>query len=88
MPQPTLKPPLKNPCELKPSDVDAHMVLDDDGNPWHPLDPDPEPDTWQELVRAKFDEVTCMMQARPMLSMAIAAGAGYVLGRILTARSS
>lgn len=79
--------PLKNPCALKPSDVEAHATLDDDGNPWHPLDPDPST-SWREVLREKFDEATCALRARPMLSIAIAVGAGYVLGRALTARWS
>ena len=85
--QPTPKPALENPCTLKPSDVEAHAVLDDDGNPWHPLDPEP-PTPWTMLLREKLDEAAATLQARPMLSIAIAVGAGYVIGRVLTARSS
>ena len=82
-----MQPTLKNPHTLKPSDVEAHAVLDDDGNPWHPLDPAPAT-PWQVLLRDKLDEATAALQTRPMLGIAIAVAAGYLIGRVLTARSS
>lgn len=84
---------LKNPNELKPADVEAHNRFDDDGNPWNPLDPEPE-DTWRAWfdekraeLRCRYIKATRTIEEKPVMSLAIALGAGYVLGRILAGRS-
>ena len=80
---------LTDPCELKPSDVEAHLRLDDDGNPWRPLDPDePSAGGWQHFLREKLDVATAVLKEHSLVSMGIALGAGYVIGRMLAARSS
>jgi len=79
--------PLPNPSELKPSDLEAHMRLDDDGNPWNPLEPD-QPTAWELDLRASFDRLTALMKRNPIASAAIAMGTGYLLGRVLAARAS
>jgi hypothetical protein len=86
--------PLIDPDQLKPSEYEAHQRFDDDGNPWDPMTPEPD-DTWRDYFEDKLAELRCQyikatkaIDARPMVSLAIALGAGYVVGRILAARSS
>lgn len=81
-----MKPNLTDPSALKPTDRDAHAVLDDDGNPWHPLDPEP-PMAWKLLLRDKLDEATTFLKANSLVSMGVALGAGYIIGRVLAARA-
>ncbi len=68
-------------------DLAAHAVLDDDGNPWDPLAPEPAP-TWAAVARARFAAATRALAAHPTLSIAISLGAGYLLGRALARRDS
>ena len=76
--------PMTNPSELKPSDVEAHAVLDDDGNPLHnPLDAVPDTGSWRE----RFDAATAALRQHSLLAMGIALGAGYLIGRALAARA-
>lgn len=95
-----MKPTLPDPSKPCASDREAFHVLDDDGNPNHP----PEPDCvarvrWGELARHKVDtalgavrhraeDATALLRRHSALSMAFAFGAAYVLGRALAARAS
>jgi hypothetical protein len=81
-----MKPHLTDPSILKPSDVEAHAVLDDDGNPWHPLDPEPT-DAWSSALRKQLDAATHALSTYPVLTMGLALGAGYLVGRLLAARA-
>jgi hypothetical protein len=90
---------LTDPIAPKPTDVEAHAVLDDEGNPWpNPLDPTPPPASWTDSLRGKlgeagtavrhtFDKVTAALDEHSFLAMGVALGAGYVVGRLLAARA-
>ena len=78
---------LSPPFARTADDLAAHAVLDDDGNPWDPLAPAPA-QPWPAMARAQFAAATRALAAHPALSIGIALGAGYLLGRALAHRAS
>jgi hypothetical protein len=62
----------------------AHAVMDDEGSPALPIEE--RPLSLAENIRELIDAAVRSVRTRPAVAMAIALGAGYVVGR-LRARS-
>lgn len=71
------------PTARRASDLAAHANLDDDGNPWRPLDPDP-PDAPDGL--AAPGRVAAAVRARPLTAIAVTSGAGALLAWLVAGR--
>lgn len=79
---------LTDPTALKPCDVEAHLRLDDDGNPWRPPH-EPEPAApWTERLREQVEAIGRSLDTHTLAAMGVALGVGLVLGRVLAARAS
>ena len=63
----------------------AHAVLDDEGSPALPLEDTPM--SLQERAREALSTISRTLRERPLVSMGVALGLGYIVGRIQAARS-
>lgn len=61
----------------------AHAVLDDEGSPALPIDE--QPPSLRERARDLIDATLRSVRTRPVFAMAIALGAGYLVGRLRAA---
>jgi hypothetical protein len=82
-----MNPTITDPCALKPTDLEAQAVLDDDGNPLRPHEPEPD-DAWTERLRARFATVTRLLDRNTLPAMGVALAVGFVVGRALAGRSA
>ena len=62
----------------------AHAVMDDEGSPALPIEE--APPTWRERAREVFETALRNVRGRPAIAMAVALGAGYLVGRVRAAQ--
>jgi hypothetical protein len=84
-----MSPTTAYPPRVRPRPTQEQLaVLDDDGNPWRPDEPDDDLEgLWRRAtatVTAKFDALTGAMQERPFLAMGVGLGLGLLAGFIHT----